>query len=132
VFSNQDTDPQLQLFYTSPQNPYYPDRPWNGYRWDPNQHAFRDDLLEYNVFILHDPEKSVEIVDKLFPLLEKWKNIPNASTWSLAYTYYISGLSYELSGNQQKAAQVYWQLWHDFPESSYALLARYKLEAVNP
>lgn len=133
VISNQDTIPQLQLFYAKPQqNAYYPDHPWDGYRWDPIQHAFRDDLLEYNLFVLHDPEKSLEMVDSVFPLLKEWRNIPEASTWSLPYTYYISGLSYELSGNGQKAAQVYWQLWHDYPESPYALMARYKLEPVKP
>ena len=44
----------------------------------------------------------------------------------------IIGLSYELSGDQQKAAQIYWEIWHDFPDSHYALLARYKLEPVKP
>jgi hypothetical protein len=45
---------------------------------------------------------------------------------------YTMGLTYELSGDAQKATEIYWQLWHDFPESPYALMAQYKLEPVSP
>ena len=76
VISNQDTAPQLQLFYTKPRSSDFPYYPWSGYRWDSSDNTFRNDLLEYDLFILHDPEKSVEIVDTVFPLLKKWKDTP--------------------------------------------------------
>jgi hypothetical protein len=131
--SNQNTIPQLQLFFMKPKpNAYYPDRPWDGYRWDTNQREFRNDLLEYNLFILRDPEKSVQIVEKLLPLLDEWERIPGVSAGPIPYLYYLSGLSYELAGNPQRAAQIYWKLWHDFPANQYALLAKYKLELGTP
>jgi hypothetical protein len=45
---------------------------------------------------------------------------------------YTLGLTYELSGDENGAVQAYWQLWHDYPESPYTLVARYKLEPVSP
>jgi hypothetical protein len=41
---------------------------------------------------------------------------------------YLLALSYELTGEEAKAVQIYWQLWHDDPGSAYAVLARGKLE----
>ncbi len=131
--SVQDGLPQLQVFYSTPTpDSYYPDHPWSGYRWDAGDNEFKDDLLEYTLFVLRNPQKAAEISGKLFPFLAKWKNTPDISAWSLPYTYYLVGLSYELSGDQQRAAQVYWQLWRDFPDSQYARMARYKLEPSNP
>jgi hypothetical protein len=131
--SNQAEIPQFQVFYTRPQpNSYYPEQPWNGYRWNTDQKAFTNDLLEFDLFIRQQPEAAAEIVDKLLPVLDEWKENPNASGWRLPYTYYIYSLSYEFAGNPEKAAQVYWQLWHDFPDSHYARLAQYKLEPINP
>lgn len=133
LISNENDFPQLQIFYSIPDpDAYYPDHPWAGYHWDERKNEFEDDLLEYILFVLHDPVKAVEIVEKVFPFLEKWRNTPDISIWSLPYTYYLVGLSYELSGDQQKAVQIYWQLWHDFPESHYALMVRYKLEPAPP
>jgi len=43
---------------------------------------------------------------------------------------YMLALSYELTGDEEKAIQTYWQLWHDHPGSAYAVLARARLEAV--
>jgi len=132
--SDQTATPQFQVFYSEPKSVLdYPTHPWDGYRWNAEKMEFEDDLLEYNLFIAHDPKKSVEISEMLLLLLNHWKNFPHEPVWwslphEIPYTYYIIGLSYELSGEQQKAAQIYWQLWHDFPETHYALLARYKLE----
>ena len=38
--------------------------------------------------------------------------------------------SYELTGNPARALQTYWKLWHDDPDSAYAVLARAKLDPV--
>lgn len=71
VISNQDTEPELQLFYTNPQNPYYPDRPWNGISLArPTQRAFRDDLRHKFFCIPDDPEKILgHMVDNVFPFI---------------------------------------------------------------
>jgi hypothetical protein len=46
--------------------------------------------------------------------------------------HYLLALAYELTGDETAAVQTYWQLWHDFPHSPYALMARAKLEPLNP
>jgi hypothetical protein len=40
---------------------------------------------------------------------------------------YLLALSYELKGDQVEAARLYYSLWSDYPDSPYALMARYKL-----
>ncbi|MFZ6028574.1 MAG: tetratricopeptide repeat protein [Chloroflexota bacterium] len=41
--------------------------------------------------------------------------------------HYLLALAYERAGDDPAAVQAYWQLWHDFPHSPYALMARAKL-----
>jgi hypothetical protein len=41
---------------------------------------------------------------------------------------YLLGLAYELAGEVDRAAETYWILWRDHPESPYALMARAKIE----
>lgn len=132
VISNQDISSQVQLFYIKPKpESYYPYMPWGGYRWDIPKNEFRNDLFEFYIFVLHDAQTAAQLADTIQPLLEDWKDVSDNRTWILPYLYYLDGLSYELSGNQEKAVQVYWQLWHDYPESHFALLVRYKLELVS-
>lgn len=45
---------------------------------------------------------------------------------------YLLGLAHELSGHEREAVQAYWQLWHDYPDSPYTLMARRKLEVIEP
>jgi len=78
------------------------------------------------------PEAAAEIADELLPMLDDWKENPDASIWRLPYTYYTCGLAYQFAGKPKKATQIYWQLWHDFPDSHYARLAEFKLEPVSP
>ncbi len=33
----------------------------------------------------------------------------------------------QLSGHEREAVQAYWQLWRDYPDSPYTLMARRKL-----
>jgi len=48
------------------------------------------------------------------------------------YLLYLLGLAYELSGDEHNAVKTYWQLWRDYPDSPYTLIARRKLAAVGP
>jgi len=132
IFSPKVAPAQFQVSYKEPasKEAYYV-VPWKGYRWDAARSAFRDDLIEYSLFVEHNPDKAVEMAEMLVPLLLDWKDLDLAAGQLPRY-FYLCGLSYELSGDVQKAAEVYWQLWRDYPESQYALLARYKLMPVNP
>jgi tetratricopeptide (TPR) repeat protein len=131
-FSPNSEPAQFQVFYKKLQ----PDRNfygglWSGYRWDSNDQAFKEDLLEYLLFVEQNPDQAVDLVKTIFPILNKWKSLDSAHYWLPRY-FYLCGLTYELSGDKQKAAEIYWQLWHDFPESHFARLAEFKLELVNP
>lgn len=50
----------------------------------------------------------------------------------LPETYYLLALAYELSGQEQQAVATYWQLWRDFPDDSFAIMARRKLVPAEP
>jgi len=128
----QGTPAQFQVFHTKPslEDDYF-DPPWEGYRWDASRGEFRDDLLEYKLIVEHDPVAAAEISKIIVPLLFEGKDRYSSAWWYQRY-YYLCGLSFELSGDQQKAVEIYWEIWHDFPNSPYALLARYKLEPINP
>lgn len=132
LISSQDSPAQFQVFYRTPRSEnddYY--AAWEGYRWDSARHMFRDDLLEYTLFVERNPSKAVEIADAILPVLINWRELGYA-TWWLPRYFYICGLSYELAGDTQKAAEIYWQLWRNFPESQYAILAKNKLEPIIP
>jgi len=45
---------------------------------------------------------------------------------------YLLGLAYELSGDELNAVKTYWQLWHDYLDNPYTLMARRKLEPIAP
>lgn len=46
------------------------------------------------------------------------------------YLRYLLALTYELSGDESNAVDLYWQLWNEFPESPYTPLIRLKLELL--
>lgn len=46
--------------------------------------------------------------------------------------YYLLALAYDLSDQEQKAVETYWQLWRDFPDESFAIMARRKLVPAEP
>jgi len=43
---------------------------------------------------------------------------------------YLFGLTYELTGDAQKAVDAYLELWRKYPDGPYTLMARAKLELV--
>jgi len=132
AFSSQKTPPEYQVFFIEPDpgEDYY-GVPWSGYRWDTDHQKFRDDLIEYTLFVEHDPEKAFKTAHAIEPFLMSWKGLDEVNYWLPRY-FYLCGLTYELSGDTQMAAETYWQIWRDFPDSHYAQMARYKLEPSIP
>jgi hypothetical protein len=47
-----------------------------------------------------------------------------------SYMSYVTALSYEMEGQVEEAARRYWDLWHQDPQSPYAIMARAKLEVI--
>jgi hypothetical protein len=132
LFPSQNTRPEYQVFFIKPDpgEDYY-GVPWSGYRWDFDHQEFREDLIEYTLFTERDQEKALEISHEVTPVLMDWRDLDTVDYWLPRY-FYLCGLAYEFSSDTHKAAEIYWQTWHDFPESPYALMARYKLESVSP
>lgn len=132
IFVPQDTPAQFQVFHTKPnlEDDYF-DPPWEGNRWDASRGKFRDDLLEYTLFVERNPDVAVELAKTIVPRLLEGKDRYSSAWWYPRY-YYLCGLSFELSGDVQKAVEIYWQLWRDYPNTPYALMARFKLELVSP
>jgi hypothetical protein len=44
------------------------------------------------------------------------------------YLLYLQGLAYEMSGEEPKAIEAYWTLWHDFPIHPLSYVVQQKLE----
>ncbi|MBX3038448.1 MAG: tetratricopeptide repeat protein [Anaerolineales bacterium] len=132
LFSLDNFPSSYQVIYKKPTPDIsYPDYPWRGYRWDALHQEFKPDLFEYVIFVEKNKEESVEISENLLPMLDDWRNV--VDQWSeLPRYYYLCALAYELAGDSQKAAEIYYQLWREFPESHYARLAKFKLEPINP
>jgi tetratricopeptide (TPR) repeat protein len=66
------------------------------------------------------------------PLIQRALDHPEDSFIPRERIYYLLGLAYELLGDGRNAVQTYWQLWHDYPDSPYALMARHKLVLRSP
>jgi len=126
----QEASPQFLVYYLEPASEeIYFHPPLLGFRWDEDRNSFQPDLLEYALFTQQDPKKAAQIAQEFLPLLEEWKDYGEYSRDLLAYEYYLAGLSYELSGDLEGAAEIYMQLWSRYPGSPYARMAKYKLEA---
>lgn len=60
-------------------------------------------------------------------------NTPDPETAHIEpHLRYLLGLCYELLGDTENAISAYWQVWHDFPDTPYALIARRKLPLIAP
>ena len=51
-------------------------------------------------------------------------------TYQCDQLYYLLGLINELMGDKQTAVNAYLQLWRNYPDSPYTIMARSKLEAI--
>lgn len=91
------------------------------YRWDGQGKQFRilpfyeDDLFSEDALA-----DSLPYLERLVPILKSTRFL------------YLLGLAYELTGESSKAAEIYWQIWHDYPETGYARMACSKLENCSP
>lgn len=119
----------FQVFYEAPmdENQWWIKSPWLGYRWASEENTFTSDLVEYMIFEENDPEGVIDLLKPILPLFNNWD-----VDWSHdgAKLYYLHGLAYELTGDEANAVQTYWTLWRKYPESPYAVMARYKLEPM--
>jgi tetratricopeptide (TPR) repeat protein len=80
----------------------------------------KDQVAEAESALLErwQPEAAIPL---LIPLTEMdWGEQPRE--------LYLLGLAYEMDSEETLAAETYWQLWREHPESAYALMAQAKIE----
>lgn len=145
----QDSNPlTFRIWYTVDQ--YTPE--WAQYRWDPVSNKFQsvEEQLSAPQRSYYGPTDSAILAEEMLlnwkpaeaiSLLKNVFALPAGENEGGCFAYdptwycmdrprlhYLLGLAYELTGDQADAVQTYWQLWHDYPGSPYALMARAKLE----
>lgn len=124
VFEQENGVTRLQFIVPKPEDyTGWPPNPWEGYRWNSDKNTFTSDLVEYILFQENDPEGVISLLKIVLPLFDTWgEDGPKLS--------YLLGLAYEVTGDEANAVQTYWTLWRKYPESPYAVMARYKLEPL--
>jgi hypothetical protein len=85
----------------------------------------RYDLVEQAKVMLFEEERFAETAVMLSYFTTNYEV-------ELPETLYLLAVAYELSGQDQQAVETYWQLWRDFPDSSFAAMSRRKLVLAEP
>ncbi|MEM7334356.1 MAG: hypothetical protein AAF490_19895, partial [Chloroflexota bacterium] len=91
---------------------------------------FRE-ALDMAEMLLLDEGDFTAVIPNLTLIADEYEpDTEHENTWRnlLPKTLYLLGLAHELAGNEAEAVRAYWQLWHDYPISPYALMASAKLE----
>ncbi len=92
----------------------------------------RDDKVARAEQALFESGDITQAIETLKDLLAGPNSEPDRPSITKPRLLYLLGLAHELSGNERDAVQAYWQLWHDYPDNPYTLMARRKLEAITP
>ena len=103
---------------------------WRMYSWESDSGDFDivDRAADY-LFLRKNPSEAIKIIDYA---LAQFDSLTIESNQQSIRLEYLLALAYELSGDKEKAAQLYYQIWQDHPGSAYALMARAKLVLVDP
>ena len=113
--------------YALLQDNWRSDSVWSFYLWD-SKAAHFDEVDIYSDYFLNaktSPD-GFHNLEMLNGYIDKQGLTPNPR-W-----LYLQALGYELTGEAGKAADIYYRLWREHPDSAYALMARAKLEPVSP
>ncbi len=99
------------------------------YEWDRAQQKFiPQDYYERALLVSSQHETTVQAIadamNRLVPGMEREYDRSHET----ARLRYLLGLSYELSGEVEKAASTYYALWRSQPDQPYGLMAREKLQ----
>jgi hypothetical protein len=100
------------------------------YHWDNKTNEFLLFPLYGNeIFTENFPTDSLPNIEEILLHLDEGKL---GSDPIKAQFLYLAGLIYELTGENKKAVLNYWEIWHDFPNSAYAVMACSKLDGCKP
>ncbi|MBN2499342.1 MAG: hypothetical protein JXB38_01165 [Anaerolineales bacterium] len=116
--------PYITIYYILEES--YTRRIFETYRWDLEKGYLRSfDLIAYTMFDEGNLEEAVALIEEQ---LAKLEGLEDQAGYGADRYYYLLGLAYEWMGEERAAVEAYWKVWHDFPESGYAVMARAKLE----
>jgi hypothetical protein len=100
------------------------------YSWDEKSQSFQLlPLYDNDIFTGNGPAGALPELEQIVANVEETPGVRAVDQPGL---FYLLGLAYELTGDDTRAASTYWSLWHDFPDSAYALMAQRKLESSSP
>jgi len=99
---------------------------WETYRWD----GLTGKLVQIDRIteLLFDEGRPAKALPILQYIVSEERRQANLDQYKEPRSLYLLGLAYELMGNETEAVRTYWQIWHDYPQSSYAIIAERKLE----
>jgi len=139
---NVDWIPEVKVFnyYKNNDDVSYE---WESYYWDEVKLEFFEGVAAEDLILnQHRYEEAVKMLNIDLQTIQPYYQQAKAAsengyrdffdTVSItrAHYLYLLGLAYELNGDKTLAIQTYYQLWHEHPDSAYALMARDKLEPV--
>lgn len=135
--------PEIKMYLKADKYDWTLDPEWVLVRWDAAAETFK--VAEQAMLLAEKAETLLlteKRADEAIPLLQSLLASPNypgdtchfnwAPCYPRPYLLYLLGLSYELTGDKAGALNSYWQLWHDYPDSPYAIMAQAKLEPTQP
>jgi hypothetical protein len=99
------------------------------FHWDAGTKKFNHNDYVEQTLLSGSNSQSVtsEIFKTLYQLVPQIKDVNNRTEESTRYQYLL-GLAYQWTGDTEKAAGIYYTLWHSQPDSPYAVMAREKLK----
>jgi hypothetical protein len=120
-----NTDSVLELQIYKHPSVYYTSA-GGTYLWNEELGKFLySDRIEDEIFDNNNPTAAIPLLNSILDhlLKEVGQDAINFDRY-----LYLLGLAHEFNGDSITASKVYWRLWHDFPESPYAVMASSKLE----
>lgn len=84
--------------------------------------------IEKSIFLDEDIPTAVQQINAALPHCQRKEYEP----YDCGRLHYFLGLAHELSGNEQDAVKAYWQLWQQYPDSLYTVMARQRLKSTTP
>lgn len=115
------------------QDPFLYDSYHEVYEWDPeNEQFIAQDYFEKMLLSSDDPQKAIPELSDAIDRLQSTNADKEILGYSIPRLKYLLGLALELSGDQDKAAETYYNLWLAYPDQPYAIMAREKLTLINP
>lgn len=103
------------------------------FEWDPEKEQFiAQDYFEKMLFTSDQPQKIISELSDAINHLQSINADKEILGFSISRLQYLLGLAYELSGDRDKAAETYYNLWLTYPDQPYAITSREKLQPINP